>query len=250
MKNCTYALFLIGLLCLGLAASSVEKIDDPAAGELIGELLRAHNVSENGGALSASSNEAMKIISFNAGGEMPRRFKRKVSVFMDGKAFKRHTADPKGLRERFDLFDGRSVYRKAVYEHGKLAEEVNQTGEVRFEGVDFSVETFGLVPVLRLLSDPATRVVYLGRTGLMEDKFEVRPPTGRWVLYADQSHLISRIEVGDKTIAYSDYRNVGGVRLPFIQKLSINGLLAYELAFTRIELNQTFPPDYYSREEL
>lgn len=251
MKNCTYVLFLIALIWLASAAPPIEKTDDPAARELIRELLRAHNVLEGRGALSASFNEAMKTISFSAAGgvEAPGRFNRKVTVFMDGKAFKRHTVDPKGLRERFDLFDGRSAYRKAVYEQGRLVEEVNQTEGIQFEGVDFSVETFGLVPVLRLLSDPATAVVYLGRAGA-EDKFEVRFATGRWVLYADQSRLVSRIEVGDKRIDYTDYRAVEGARLPFIQRLSVNGRPAYELAFTSIRLNQTFPPDYFSREAL
>lgn len=263
MKTITGILILGSLLSTGLLGLPSEKTDQsapalatgeagqPASPVLIGEVLRAHNASQNPDVLSVFDAEAVRLTSRPPGidRELPSFFERHVSVVWSGNAYKRHTADPLKLREQFDLFDGKVSYHAAT-ESGRLIEEANQMTDSQFWGVEFGVKTFGLVPVLKQLSDPATEVVYLGRTAYRQDKFDVKTATGRWALYTDMEHLISRIEAGGRVIEYANYRSVDGVQLPFIQRIFIGGHLAQELFFTRITLNPKLPPDCFRHEAI
>jgi hypothetical protein len=261
MKKLICTLILGGLFSTGLLALSSEKpghpvpavstgeANQPASPVSIGEVLRAHNVAQHPDSLSAFSAEAVRLTSRPPGidRELPSFFERQVSVVLASNTYKRHTADPLKLREQYDLFDG-SVPYHAVVEKGRLIEEANQMADSQSRGVEFSVKTFGLVPILKQLSDPVTEAVYLGRTVGSQDKFDIRTATDRWTLYADTEHLIRRVEVRDKAIEYASYRSVDGVRLPFIQRLSIGGQPFQELVFTRINLHPKLRPGYFSRE--
>jgi hypothetical protein len=263
MKILISALILGSLLSTGLLASSSEKpvqpapaiaigrADQSAPPVSIGEVLRAHNAPQNPDVLSACDGEAVRLTSRPPGidRELPSFFERQVSVVWAGNAYKRYTADPLRLREQFDLFDG-SVPYHAVTERGMLAEEANPMDYSQSKSVEFGVKTFGLAPILKQLSDPTTEAVYLGRTAFGQDKFDIKTATGRWTLYADTEHLVSRIEVGDKVIEYASYRSVDGVRLPFIQRLSIGGQLIQELVFTRIAINPKLASNCFRRETL
>ena len=263
MKTLISALILGSLLSTGLLASSSEKpvlpapaiaigrADQPAPPVLIGEVLRAHNVSQNPDLLSAYDSEAVRLTSRPQGinRELPSFFERQVSVVWAGNAYKRYTADPLRLREQFDLFDGRVPYH-AVTERGMLAEEANQMDDWQSRSFEFGVKTFGLVPVLKLLTAPTTEATYAGRTPYGQDKFDIKTATGRWALYTDTEHLVSRVEVGDKVIEYAGYHSVDNVRLPLVQRLSIGGQLIQELIFTRIALNPKLASNYFKRETL
>ena len=259
MKKLIGTLILGSLLCLGLFALSYAKPDQsappvsigvadrPASPVSIGDVLRAHNVPQNPDALSAFVAEAVRLTSRPAGidRESPSFFERQVSVVMADNRYKRYTADPLKQREQVVLFDG-SAFHYAVSERGKLAEEANQMMDSQARGVELNVKTFNLVPILKQLSDPATEVIYLGRTVGSQDKFDVKTATNRWTLYADTEHLICRIEVRDRVVEYASYRSVDGVRLPFVQRLSIGGQLVQEMVFTRIALNPDLPADCFS----
>ena len=263
MKILISALILGSLLSTGLLASYSEKpvqpapaiaiaeAVQPASPVSIGEVLRAHNAPQNPDLLSACDGEAVRLTSRPRGidHEIPSFFERHVSVVWAGNAYRRYTADPLRLREQFDLFDG-SVSYHAVAERGILAEEVNPMTDFQSKSVEFGVKTFGLVPVLKQLSDPTTEAVYSGRTAYRQDRFDIKTATGRWTLYTDTEHLISRIEVGDKVIEYASYRSVDGVRLPFIQRLSTGGQLIQELVFIRIAFNPKLASNYFRRETL
>jgi hypothetical protein len=170
-----------------------------------------------------------------------------VSVSSDGIAFRRRKVDPQELRVQLDLFDGRAAYH-TLAERGRQV-EVNQMDDLQLRALEFSTRTFGLIPILQQLLDPATKAVYLGRSR-GQDKFKVKSPTGGWILYSDQGHIIRSVEIGHKSIEYADYRSVGGVRLPFIQRFSTGGHLNYELVFTRIDLTPDFPDNHFSRAAL
>lgn len=263
MKILIITLILGILLSTGLLASSSEKKiqpvpavavvkADPTASPLsIGEVLRAHNAPPNLDILSAYDGEAVRLTSRPRGidHEIPSFFERQVSVAWAGNAYKRYTADPLTTREQFDLFDGGAPYH-TVTERGRVTEKANPMGDSESKSFEFGVKTFGLVPILKYLSDPKTEAVYLGRTAYRQDKFDIKTTTGRWTLYTDAEHLISRVEVGDKTIEYASYRSVDGVRLPFVQRLSIGGQLFQELLFTRIALNPKLDANYFKREAL
>ncbi len=114
-------------------------------------------------------------------------------------------------------------------------------------GVWSSVKTFGLVPILKQLSDPAAEAVYWGRPDVEQDKFDVRAAANKWTLYTDAEHVISWLEVCDKTLEYGGYRSVEGVWLPFTQWLSIGGQLVRELFLTKIDPDPEFSPSYFAR---
>ncbi len=256
-------MILGSLFSTGLLASSSEKpaqpvhaiaigkADQSASPVSINEVLRAHNALQNPDLLSASIGEAVRLTSRPRATdrELPGFFERQVSVIRAGNAYKRYTADPLKLREQIDLFDGSTPYH-AVTEGGVVAEEANPMNDWQSKGVEFGVKTFGLVPILKQLSNPTTEVVYLGRTIYRQDKFDVRTATDRWTLYTDMEHLISRIEAGERAIEYASYRSVDGVRLPFIQRMSIGGQLVQELIFTRIALNPRLASNYFRPETL
>lgn len=251
MKKQICALALGVLFFTGLAATSSGKSNQAAPNISPGDLLQAHNVAQRSKALSASITEAVKLTSVygNSGGELPNFFERKVSVSVNGNAFRREKVDPLGLREQVEVFDGRQATR-TVIEMGRQVEEVNQTGDAQLRNLELSIRTFGLLPILKQLSDQAAEVVYLGRTSRKEDKFEVKSATGSFILYADQGHVIRRVEAGNRVMEYADYRSVKGVLLPFIERVFVKGQLSHELVFTKIELNPVFPDGYFSREAL
>ena len=251
MKKLICALFLSGLTSLGLATPSSGKLYQPASTISIDQVRQAHNVHENPNALLAFTATAVKLTPYpgELDSSLPSFFERRVSVSIGAGAFKRHSVDPLGLREHFDLFDGREIHHTAV-EMGKQVEEVSQTGDSHSGDFALGIKTFGLVPVLNQLSDAATQVIYLGRTVRKEDKFEVKTPYGSWTLYSDQRHIIRKVEIGARSIEYADYRVVEGTRLPFIQRVYTGGRLIYELVFTGIDLNPSFPAGYFSREAL
>lgn len=271
MKNLIGTLILGALVSTGLFASSYEKPIQPAPPASIGvagkpaspasinkvkqlpslvsisEVLRAHNVPHDADGLSGFDAEAVRLTSRPPGSphELPSFFERRVTVVLAGNAYNRHTIDPLSLREQYDLFDG--VPYHTVIENGRQAVQTNSVTDSESRGVEFGVKTFGLVPILKQLSDPATAAVYLGCTAYGQAKFDVKTATDRWTLYTDAEQLISRIEVRGKTIEYACYRSVDGVRLPFIQRLSSGGQLVQELNFTRITLNPKLPSGYFSR---
>jgi hypothetical protein len=199
--------------------------------------------------LSTFSAEAVRLTSRPTGidPQLASFFERQVSVVVSGDAYRRHTADRLGLREQFDSFDGAKPYH-AVIENGGLIEAADSTSNSE-RGAEFGVKTFGLVPILKQLLDPATEVAYLGRV-YGRDKFDVRTATDRWVIFTDSEHLICRLEARDRVIEYANYRPVDGVRLPFIQRLSIGGSLFQETVFSSITLNPGLHRGYFNREAI
>jgi hypothetical protein len=251
MKKQICVLALGVLLFAGLVTTSSGKVSKTTPIISTGDLLHAHNVPQRSESLSASTAEAVRLTSvysdFSSG--LPNFFERKLSVSISGKSFRRHMANPLGLREQIEVSDGGDAYQ-TVIEMGKLVEEASQMGDSQLKAVEFSIRTFGLIPFLNQLSDTSAECVYLGRTARREDKIEVKTNGGQFILYADQEHVIRKVEVDNRIIEYADYRPVEGVLLPFIERVFVKGKLMYELVFTRIELNPVFPAGYFSRAAL
>lgn len=259
MKKLISALALGGLLSTVLLAMSFEKPARPipptaranqAASPIsISEVLRAHNVPQRPDALSTFSAEAVRLTSRPTGidPQLASFFERQVSVAVSGYSYRRHTADRLRLREQFDSFDGAAPYH-AVIENGRLIEAADSISDSD-TGAEFSVKTFGLVPILKQLLDPSTEVVCVGRV-YGRDKFDVKTSTDRWTIFTDQEHLICRLEARDRVIEYANYRSVDGIRLPFIQRLSVGGRLLQETVFSSITLNPGLPRGYFSREAI
>ena len=250
MKNLVCAFVLSGLVSAGALEPSSGKPEIAARVLSIKEVLQAHNAEQNAALLSTWTAEAVKLTSYSGGvdGDSSSFFERKVEVVVSGDSFKRRKSDPLALREQVELVDGRSAYR-AIRENGRQTENAELSDSQRVP-VDFSIKTFGLVPILNQLSDPSVAVTYVGQTLQRQDKFNAATAVGNWTIYCDQQRSIRRVEFGDKIIEYADYRLVKGVRLPFIQRLHFRGRLVYELVFTRIELGPKLPPGYFNRENI
>jgi hypothetical protein len=243
-------------LAIGAAEKSASPISSnaatrPTAPVSIDEVLRAYNILQSPEAIWSFYAEATRLTSRPLGIDraLPPFFERWVTVVMAGNLYRRYTTDPQRLREQYDQSDGNASYH-AVIEKGKLTGPVNLMTDADARAVDARIITFGLVPILKLLLDPSTEVVYVGRTVCGQDKFEVKTTTRSWILYTDASHLIRRIEIRDWFIEYAGYRSVDGIQLPFIQRVFNGGQLVQELHFTRITLNPKLPADYFSRAAL
>jgi hypothetical protein len=247
MKKLIYAAVAASLLCLGWIAFS-GSASSRVAVPLFQDVLRAHGGREAIASTVAFHAQAVRLTST----QLPAFFERRLRVSVDSAKFKRHTTDPLGLRDRGELFDGNAGFYAASSsdEQGRAAPQVLPMDSGRVRAARFSVETFGLLPLLRRCADPATEAIFEGRTPGSLDKFRVKTPAGDWSVYADQSHLIRKVEIGDKTIQFADYRSIGGLQLPFIQRLSVGDRLVYELVFSVIDPNPTFPADYFNPETL
>ena len=250
MKRTRFVLLFTGLISIGLIVPCFAKREQTARGVTIHDVRPAHNLPPDIKALSAYRVEAVRLRSIynEPGSELPSFYERTTEVAVDGIRFKSHQIDPQEVREERDVFDGQAAYHTEV-EKGAVV-KANQMEDQQFRDVEANVKTFGLIPILNQISDPATQIVHVGRTTRKEDKFEVRTADGSWTIYADQWHVIRKLKVGERTIEYAAYHFVQGVRLPFIQRVYVGGRLKYELAFSRIELDQIFPPGYFSNASL
>ena len=250
MKRMIVGLLFSGLVSIGLALPSSAKREQPEPSVLINEVRQAHSLPQDGKALSAIRIEALKVVSTysDPDSELPNFFERKLEVSIDGKTFRRYQVDPLGLKEEKDVFDGQAAYHTEIEKGIEVVS--NQMEYEQLRTAELNIRTFGLVPILNQLSDPATDISHLGCTARKEDKFEVKTASGSWILYADQWHIIRKVVVGSRTIEYGDYRSVEGIRLPFIQRVYQYGKLRYELIFNKIELNRAFPSGYFNRDTL
>jgi len=250
MNRTTFVLLLTVLISTGLIVPGFAKRDRPTPGVSIEDVRHAHNLPRDVMILSAYTVEAVRLRSIygDPDSELPNFYERTTEVAVDGTRFKSHQIDPQEVREETDVFDGQSAFHTEV-EEGAVVKADRMGGE-QFRDVELNIKTFGLIPILNQISDPATQAVHVGRTTRREDKFEVRTAAGSWTLYADQRHIIRKLKIGDRTIEYGAYRDVEGVRLPFIQRVYVGGRLKYELAFSRIELNHIFPPGFFGTDTL
>ena len=228
--------------------AATNKTTTPrAGGPSVRSVLEAHGVYQKPG-LADHISEAVRLTAIGGGAELPGFFERKVTLWNHENTFKIRKADPAALRERRELFDGQSFLYAETETGGKTLGS-GQMGNSELAEAKFAVGTFGLIPILNRLSDPASQSVYQGITP-SGDRFKVSAAGGSWTFCSGRTHLIRRVEIGDARIEYADYREVDGVQLPFNQKVWIGNRLLYELVFTRIDLNPVFPPACFTRESL
>lgn len=177
--------------------------------------------------------------------ELPNFFEREVEVSVDGNAFRLEKVDPAQWSKEIEMFDG-GVFHRIVFKREKKIEEIRQKGPAPYDALEFNFQNLGLIPVLSYLSDPATQSRFLGRTARKEDKLEVNVGGRLFVLYLDSEHIIRKVQIGKYTIEYGDYRDIEGVRVPFIARVFTKGHLFCELIFTEINLHPVFPPTHFS----
>jgi hypothetical protein len=166
-----------------------------------------------------------------------QRFERKIRLATDGPVvrYDRTTFD---ITQSY-LFDGNILVSKASEDGSRRPLDSVETESLRFQ-----IRTSGLLPVLKRLSDPATKVVYLGATA-KGDRFEVKTQNGSWYFYSNSNHLIDQLEVGEINIMFEDYRTVNGLTLPYYQSVRKGNALLYDIKFDTFELNPVFASDFF-----
>jgi hypothetical protein len=176
---------------------------------------------------------------------------REVVFAVDQDRLRRDAQDPAGLRKTLDLFDLGAGYRGRVIEmsDGVYTTTDAEGGQNRVDTLRFSSEIFGLLPLLREFAG-STLTYSVGRTDKMLDEFHVVTPSGQWTVYSDPRHLISAVARGHLAIKYAGYRQVGGLRLPFIQRVYLGERLVYELYFTAIDPAPEFDRAYFDSSGL
>lgn len=164
-----------------------------------------------------------------------RQFERKLSLSTDGPVVKYDRATL-NINQSY-LFDGNTLVRTTFQAVTQL--DVKTVDGMEAASIKFQIATFGLLPVLKRLSDPATQVFYVGATK-KGDRFQVKTGGGSWYFYSNSNHLIDRLEVGEINITYGDYRTVDGLTLPFYQNVRKGETLLYEIKFDTFELSPVF----------
>lgn len=108
------------------------------------------------------------------------------------------------------------------------------------------IATCSLLPLLKRLSDPGTKVIFIGKTP-KGDQFEAKTDKGTWYFYSNSNHLIERLDNGEFSITYGDFRTVGGVTLPYYQEVWKGETFLYNIKFDSFELNPVFDSGFFKR---
>ena len=245
MKKLTHVLSIISLiiLCSSVALSRIVASGASNSGvrryeaTLVEEVLQAH-----GGRKSIASISGFRVgfakLTYTSPFDF---FERQVRISSDGEQFTRETIHPDGKRRRYEVFDGRGSFQVEQSwqdENGDIKRQPFPADSYRLRDVRFSIETSGLIPLLRRLSLQQTNPHFLERTPQMLDRFEVTTPDGRLIISVDQSRLIRRLEVRDISFQFADYHATGGLMLPRIQRVVVGQRLVQELFFSEVNLDR------------
>jgi hypothetical protein len=164
-----------------------------------------------------------------------RAFERELRLSID-RSIVRYDKATLSRNQSF-LFNGHTLVRTTF--DGDTQLETKVIDGVEAASIKFQIATFGLLPILRRLSEPSTQVVYVGATS-KGNRFQVKTVGGSWYFYANSNHLIDRLEVNDINITYGDYRTVEGLTLPFYQQVKKGDKLLYDIKLETFDLNPVF----------
>lgn len=248
MKRFIRAMAIAGLIAVVCWAAFSHNAPRAISESLFREVLGAHGGLDAINSITAFRVQGMRLTSTPSG-----FFERRLRIEVAGGKFRRQIVDPLEIRTRTELFDGQTGFyliSDARERQEGVTPQTLSMSEDRLRAVKFSVETYGLLPLLQRCADPTAEVISQETTPARMSKFRIRTSAGEWNVYADESHLINKIEIGDKTLQFADYRSTGGLRLPFIERLSVGQRLVYEMVLSTIEMNPTFPADYFKPEAL
>lgn len=170
-----------------------------------------------------------------------------VVTAVDGNRLRRETSDPLCLYSRVETIDdsGR-YYGKALFRKDGtiISEELPADGN-RVKTICWLVETTGLLPLLREFSRESTQAYWVRHTVDDLEEFQVATPKGECTVYADRTHLIRSIKMGDVLLSFSNHQNVGSLRLPYVEQILLHGRLVREIYFSSIDFNPAFETGYF-----
>lgn len=249
-KTSSYLVIFAGLLLMVVAIAATLKVvnrnssptlrqsEPTSSRSLISAVLKSHGGGSNRD-WTRFSQKGTQTYYVRLSNES-RQFERTLTLATDGPTvrYDRATLD---INQRY-VFDGKSLVRTTL--QPGTQPEVRPMDGVEASSIKFQIATFGLLPVLKRLSNPGTKVFYVGATS-KGDRFEVKTVNGSWYFYANSNHVIDRLEVGEIHITYGDYRKVAGLILPFKQYVSKGETFLYEIDFDTFVLNPVFESGYF-----
>jgi hypothetical protein len=170
-------------------------------------------------------------------------FERRLTLSLDGSFVRYDKATLHGSQSY--RFDGHTLIQTTFDANTQV--EAKMIGGIEATSIRFQMATFGLLPILKRLSEPGTNVVYLGPTS-KGNQFQVKGSGGFWYFYVNSSQLIDRLEVNDLNITYGDYRTADGLTVPFYQQVKKGDKLIYEIKFDPFDLHPTFAADFFKTD--
>jgi hypothetical protein len=233
MKSMFFTFFALSLLSGGWLATSFGIVRQANP---ISCVLQAHGFSSESTADTGYAAVATKLMPHVPYKGSTRTVVQTVSMFAQGERLRYDTVTvlTKATVTESYLFDG-DTYHHSVAGLKEQVNTFNQVGDFDSRLTLQRMRMFGLQPFLRELRDPRTQVEDAGPTVAGYKKFKIRSAAGSWLLFADQSGLIARIEIGSRSIVFSEYHSVNGVQLPFNEKAFNDERLCYELRFIELD---------------
>jgi hypothetical protein len=249
-KTFLYLVMIIGVLLGVIALAAVVRLvnrsnsipNQQAAPNSIGvsvfTVLQAHGGSGNREWTRFRQKGTLRYhMEVSAGSQ---QFERKLSLSTDGPVV-RYDRATLNINQSY-LLDGNTLVRTTFQAGTRL--DVKTVAGMEAASIKSQIATFGLLPILKRLSDPAAQVLYVGATK-KGDRFQVKTGGGSWYFYSNSSQLIDRLEVGEVNITYGDYRIVEGLTLPFYQNVRKGERLLYEIKFDTFELSPVFAAGFF-----
>lgn len=237
MKSMFFTFFVASLLLVGLLASSFGTVRQASP---ISAVLQAHGFSSESAADTGYAAVATKLMQGVPYSRSNETFVQTVSMFAQGERLRYDTVTvlTKATVTESYLFDG-DTYHHSVAGLKEQINTFNQVGDFDSQLTRQRMRMFGLQPFLRELRDPQTQVEDAGPTVAGYEKFRIKSVSGSWLLFSDESGLIARIEIGSRSIVFSEYQSVNGVQLPFNEKAFNDERLFYELKFIKLDPQPT-----------
>ncbi len=250
-KTFLYFIVISGLLLVAVGIAGMvtpgnrnkltanRETDSNTAGVSVSRVLQAHNRRIDREWPKFTQKGTLKYYTnFPSGSE--RLFERKLSFSANGPVVRYDRATLE-INQSF-LFDGNTLVQTTSAVGTKP--EVKTLDGVDAASIKFQMATFGLLPVLKRLSDAGTQVVYVGDTS-KGSRFQVTTVNGSWYFYSNANHLIDRLEIGEINITYGDYRTVDGLTLPFYQNIRKGDRILYEIRLEMFELSPVFDSGFF-----
>jgi hypothetical protein len=215
----------------------------PAA---IESLLQAHGELNAISAINSYSLLMTKIVETVP----PRFFVQKVRLSLEGNKIRRETTDPRNERTRVELIDdsGRFHSVTTIRDETKGTRSTPLSEDAQRESVfRANVAVTSLIPFLKSFSDPAASAYHLGRDNGDMDKYLITAAGRQFIVLLDQNRLISRVQIGRNTFEFADFKQVGSLRLPFVERVFVGNRQIFEFFFSEFEINATFEDQHFSR---
>ena len=252
MRKTLLALIVIsGLIFAGISIAALVKLVrqkkatanqqtvTKSPGVSVSTVLHAHGLDQNKVRWSFRQNATLAYYEDTPTGPQ-LVVERKLAFSTDGSLIRFDKTTLK--RTQSFLFNGQTIVQT-------ISEEGTQLGATVLNDFDaarikFQIASFGLLPVLKRLSNPSTQVVYLRATS-NGAQFLIKTARGPRYLYVDSKNLIYQFEVDDFTITYGDYRTVDGMNLPFYQQVKKGDKLIYDIKFDAVDFNPVFASAFF-----